>query len=130
MTKKQFILTLCLFALLAFPIIAWKSSYFSQTTISISDVDSVVINDTKSDSLYLPSKKLTAAQIKQFADDWNKAKSIGPCKYLPQYRLTVYLNDGTQRNFRANGKTIKEKTDYGFRMKEENYFKHLYENAK
>ena len=126
--KKQIILTLCLSALVALPIIAWKSSYWSQTTINITEVDSIVISPHfKPDSL---SRKLSDAQAKQFTEDWNDAKSIGPCKYAPKYFLSVYLADGTQRGFRVNGKTIKEKTDYGFQMKKEDYFEKLWENAK
>jgi hypothetical protein len=111
-------------------IIAWKSSNWSQTEINIAEVDSILISPhLNTDSL---SRKLSDDQAKQFTEDWNDAESVGPCKYISTHQLTAYMKDGTKRGFRANGKTVKEKTknDYGFRMKEEDYFEKLWANAK
>jgi hypothetical protein len=127
MGKKTFIISLCLGALLAFSIIAWKSSY-AQTTINITEVDSIVIRAYRTADTI--GRKLTATQSKQFAEDWNRAKSVGPCKYASTHRLTVYMKDGTKRGFRANGKTIKENNDYGFKMKKQDYFEKLWEGAR
>ncbi len=108
---------------------AWQSSRFSQTNINSGEIDSILI-EHRGDTLFPSSRKLSNEKVKHFTHDWNKASSIGPCKYLPKYHLKVYHKDGTIRGFRANGKTIKEKDDYGFQMKDENYFEKLWESTK
>ena len=121
--RKTLLFSLCLGAFVAILFVAWKSSNFSkvpQTEIDIAKVDSILIG----------TSKLSDDKAKQFAEDWNDAKPVGPCKYIATYLLTVYQKDGTQRHFRANGKTIKEKNDSGFRMKEEDYFAKLLESTK
>ena len=70
--------------------------------------------------------KLNDFSKKNFIEDLNKAHSIGPCKYFPQYNIIIFMKNGTQRVFRANGENIKENTDECFNIGDKNYFKDLY----
>jgi hypothetical protein len=81
------------------------------------------------DTIALPPKKLSDSKAKQFVDDWNNSVSIGPCKYFPNYMLTVYKKDNTQRQFKATGKNIKTtETDECFEIGGQAYFDKLWDN--
>ena len=64
-----------------------------------------------------------------FIKNWNTAKSAGICKYAVEFFIVVHLNDKNFREFRANGNTIKEKTDQCFQIKKQHFFEDLYANA-
>lgn len=60
--------------------------------------------------------RLSADEIAEFARQWNKARGIGLCKFYPMLWITVYQADGGTREFRMNGRSVKEGNDYCYRM--------------
>jgi hypothetical protein len=56
----------------------------------------------------------------------NKSNSRGPCIYYPEYLLHIYFKNGTQRDFRINGSSIKEINDWCFDINDSDYFKNLW----
>ena len=103
--------------------------YDERHAIDISTIDHVVIKKFtgEADSTI---KQLTYNQAKILANDWNTSKAIGPCIYLPTYYVVIFLQDGTQRSFRANGQSIKENNDWCFEIGETNYFDKLWAEIK
>jgi len=91
--------------------------------LKISDVDSISVGNQLQDSTALT---MVEEDLKTFVMKWNKAESIGLCKYAPEHWITVYLKDGTQRTFRQNGETIKEKNDECFNMGPISDYKGMY----
>ena len=99
--------------------------------IDVSKVDSVLIYyHFPDDTIAPPPRKLSLTSIKQFVDDWNKQYPADHCKYYPNYLLTIYQKDNTQRQFRANGQNIKEKTDECFYFDDPEYFDKLWDKNK
>ena len=99
--------------------------------INFSNVDSIIIYNTfPDDTIAPPPKKLSDKKAKQFVDDFNNSVSVGQCKYFAYFHLTVYQKDKSERQFRANDKSIKEKTDDCFDIGEKNYFDKLWDESK
>jgi hypothetical protein len=48
--------------------------------------------------------------LKKFLDTWNSSHDSEQRKYYPNYFLTIYLKNKTQREFRATEQVIKEQT--------------------
>lgn len=99
--------------------------------VDILMVDSIrIMPNSVGDTITEAPFRLNDFSKKAFIEDLNKAHSIGPCKYFPQYNIIVFMKNGTQRDFRANGENIKENTDECFDIGEANYFRNLYSNNK
>lgn len=108
-----------------------KSPYADQTPIDNELVDSVVISKGTNDSAHdLVTKKLSSEISKDLIDRWNEASTIGPCKYISNYKMNVYLKNGEIRVFRINGGTMKESNDWGFDIKDKSYFDHIWRDGK
>lgn len=95
----------------------------TRKNIDLSSVQSITIGKSKEDSTALT---MTKSDVKTFVRKWNVAKSEGLCIYLPTHWIIVNLKDGTQRIFRQNGKSIKEKNDECFNMGDPEEYEGLY----
>ena len=101
------------------------------TPIEISNVDSIkLIPHFPDDTIGEPPIKLNDHNTKVFIEDLNKAHSDGVCKYYPYYNIIVYMKNGEQKSFRANGKHIKQDKDECFVIGNEEYFGKLYNDNK
>ena len=101
-----------------------------ENKIDITQVDSIVLfAHFPDDTIAPPPRRLVVIRAKQFIEDWNNAVSDGPCIYLANYAITVYKKDKTIREFRANGKHIKEITDECFEIGAHDYFDKLWDNT-
>ncbi len=82
------------------------------------------------DSIKTIRKRLNIEQTKIFVAKWNESKSIGFCKYFPNYWIDLYFIDGSKRTFRINGKNVKEKNDWCFDFMDKNYIIELWKSAR
>jgi len=109
-----------------------KNSDNERIGIDFSNVNKIEIknNPLGRDKLPAETRQLTTEQSKLFVEKWNTSESIGLCKYLVHYWVYVTYKDGSQRTFRINGKTIKEKNDYGYSIEDEKFFDNLWNSSK
>lgn len=99
--------------------------------IIISEVDSLVMYYHFPDDTVAPSpRKLSSISSKKFIDIWNSTHNSEPRKYYPNYLLTVYFKNKTQREFRATGQIIKEQSDESYDFVEKDFFDKLWEGNK
>ena len=99
--------------------------------IAINDVDSLVIYyHFPDDTVAPPPRKLSLISTKKFIDTWNSSHDSEQRKYYPNYFLTIYLKNKTQREFRATEQVIKEQTDESFDFGEKDFFDKLWEENK
>lgn len=77
----------------------------------------------------IPGKcfRLTEKQIHLFTNKWNHSEHHGMVKNKPLYHVTIYQNDSTVRNFRANGKLIKENGDNAFKIDDALFFERIWD---
>jgi len=85
-------------------------------------IDNIVMYKFEADSINYcrcsDSLILSKNQINSFIREWNNSYSMGPCKYIPKFTLTVKMKNGDNRYFNINGSTIKEPrtNDYGYKF--------------
>src|SRR5579872_541774 len=79
-------------------------------TIELTEVNSITILKTSGppDTIKCVWKRLTEEQIKSFVNKWNSSGGKEARKYLAAYKIVVYLKNLSKREFRANGRFIKE----------------------
>lgn len=95
-----------------------KSKYCGFHKLHNDSIESIVIYrfDANFSNHYQDSVIFSESQINRFVRKWNNSYPIGPCKYIPKFTMTIKIKNGKNRDFRINGKTIKEHNDYGFRF--------------
>ena len=71
-------------------------------------------------------RQLDKRGIAKFVRSLNGARSIGLCKYVPEYWVYLRLNNGREIEFRANGQAIKADNDYCFSVTEDDLFGQLW----
>ncbi len=69
-------------------------------------------------------------QIKRFVNDFNKSKSRGLMKFIPQYKIIIIDNKNKIRTLRVHKNTIKENNDLSFKLGNKDYFDSLWTNCK
>ena len=83
--------------------------------IDIADVKRVEIElGPKHDTTNLEERKrsLPFEKVSFFIDNWNDSRSAELMKYIPEYKIHVYLHSDSIRTFRINGNKIKENGDW------------------
>jgi len=66
-------------------------------------------------------RSLPFEYIEQITNEMNIARNIGLTKFLPKYKVTFTLKDGTTRTFRMTENSIKEDDDLTYEFRTENY---------
>jgi hypothetical protein len=81
-------------------------------------IDTIAIYrfDSNSGEQLADSVTFTEQQRNEFIRKWNNSYPIGLCKYIPEFTITIKMKNGERRVFRINGRTIKERNDYAFRL--------------
>lgn len=99
---------------------SFKSKYCGFHRLYKDSIDNIVMYKFEADSInYCRSSDsliLSKTQINSFIRKWNNSYSIGPCKYKPEFTLTVKMKKGNNRYFNIIGSTIKEPMTYGFKI--------------
>ena len=106
-----------------------KSKYYGFQELLKDSVECIMIYrfDANSINDHQDSVILSKSQTNRFVRKWNNSYPIGPCKYIPKFTLTVKMKGGENRDFMINGKTIKERNDYGFKLIcGDNYFESIF----
>lgn len=81
------------------------------------------------DTVRLFWKRLTRKQVESFVDKWNTSSERELRKYLPTFKIAVHSKDDSLREFRVNGRFIKERNDLSFNFGDSTYFERLYSEA-
>ncbi len=71
------------------------------------------------------TEEQTEEQTEAFVNKWNRSRSKGPYKFIPEYWLTVCLKDGKMRDFRVNGKLVKEGNDWSYSVGDAEFFERM-----
>jgi hypothetical protein len=118
--KWTFTIVLIFFVLVYFLNQGFKSKYCGFSKLYNDSIDNIVIYKFESDSINSchcsDSLILTNDQKASFPRKWNNSYSIGPCKFIPQYKMTVKMKNGHRRNFNVNGNTVNELKTFGFNL--------------
>lgn len=69
---------------------------------------------------------LNDAMAKDIIDRLNKSNSKDSCTYTAEYLLNIYYKDGTRRDFKISGASIKENNDLCFEINDSDYFENLW----
>ena len=120
-------LTLLVIALFSFGQTKTKSPN-NELTIGKEQVTRIEIRNHsgQADSIKTITHMFNEAMTNDLIDRLNNSKSTGPCKYIVLYWLDVYLEDGTKRTFRINGRSIKENNDWCFDIKDSDFAENLW----
>lgn len=95
--------------------------------IKIDSIDFVYIKKNQMD---IDSIRLNLNQTKMFVYEWNKSKSIGLCKYLPEFWIVAKMTNGQTRTFRTNKNSIKENNDWTYSIGDSLFISSLWEYHK
>src|SRR5437867_3587633 len=104
MTRLFFILILFIGLTISCEQITTKS-FTDKKQIDIQTVASIEILKVTGppDSIKTFWKRLTDEQVKSFVSKWNTTKNEELRKYLPTFKIAVYLKNDSTRDFRASG---------------------------
>jgi hypothetical protein len=98
----------------------FKSKYCYFHRLYKDSVNNIVLYKFETDSINYcrcsDSLILSKNQRNSFINKWNNSYPIGPCKYIPEFTLTVKMKNGNNRYFNIIGGTIKEPRTYGFKF--------------
>ncbi|HSF56071.1 MAG TPA: hypothetical protein VLA71_20115 [Algoriphagus sp.] len=101
-----------------------KISQAFEQPIEIDKIESAFIeigpNNNLTDSNDF-NRSLPYEKIEQITNEMNIAKKVGLTKFLPKYKLTLILKDGSERKFRMTANSIKENDDITYEFRTENY---------
>ena len=123
-------MTRALFFIILISVFSFSSCLQKVPPIDLANVDSIkLIPHFPDDTISEPPITLNDLCTKKFIAELNEAHSDGSCKYYPFYNIIVYMKNGVQRNFRANGCNIKENTDECFVIGNNDYFAILYKEG-
>lgn len=104
-----------------------SNSRKSQKAIDPATVERMLIErNLPQDSVGSTRRLMSDSTIAAFIFEFNNAEPVGITLFTWTYRVVVFLEDGTQRQFRANGKWIKEKSDQTFSLADSSYLARLW----
>ncbi|MCC6691307.1 MAG: hypothetical protein IT235_07220 [Bacteroidia bacterium] len=118
---------ICSFLFLA---LAVQKTPSEKKSIAIADVVNIeIFKAVRPPDTTAGWKRLTKEQIKLFADKWNTTSGNEPKNFSTSFRIAVYLKNKTIREFRTNGRFIKENKDWCLDFKDAAFFERLYTEA-
>lgn len=92
--------------------------------------DSVAFVYIKKNQMDNDSIRLNLNQSKKFIYEWNESKSIGLCKYLPEFWIIAKMTNGQTRTFRTNKNNIKENNDWTYSIGDSLFISSLWDYHK
>ncbi len=88
--------------------------------LDLNEIDSITLIQSSETSIET-SQKLSKEQIKEFVQNLNTAKYIGPYKWISQFVYRIYMDSGVI-DIRTNGDRYKWKNDHAYQISDKDFF--------